>query len=265
MNKDSLGDRMKGYESKGRFLPLLPIIVRVDGKCFSSFTKGLARPYDQRLIDLMVEVTKRLVSETNARIGYTQSDEINLVLYEENLLKELPFGGKKQKLISVLASTASAWFNQLRPEYIPNFKVDIPAVFDCRAFTVPTKEEATNAILWRELDATRNAISMAARARISHKQMQNKNSKELQEMLWQEHGINFNDYPEQFKRGSFIQRKLVLLEPAEMADIPAEYRPTKPIERHHIDYLPMPSFNKVVNRVEVIFDGASPQRNTTPQ
>lgn len=261
MNKDALGDRMKGYESSSRFMRFLPIIARIDGKCFSKFTKGLDRPYDEGLIVLMRSVTAHLVKETNACIGYTQSDEITLVIYSEDPYAELLFGGKIQKMTSILASTATAKFNSLRPKYLPGFKEDIPALFDCRCFHVPNKEEAANNLLWREIDASRNSVLMLASHYLGHKKMMNKSCAELQEILWQEHKINYNDYPDYFKRGSFFRRSLVLLEPGhtDLQDIPEQYRPTKPIERHVIKHLKMPIFRKVTNRVGVIFNGEEPQ------
>jgi tRNA(His) 5'-end guanylyltransferase len=258
MSKDNLGDRIKSYECNARFMPQLPIIIRIDGKCFSRFTNGLERPYDQRFIDLMVETTKFLVQSVNAKIGYTQSDEISLVVYEADPLVELPFGGKKQKLISILASEATAKFNKLRPIYLPDYNLKTVATFDCRAFQVPTTEEAANAILWREQDATKNAVSMAARAYFSHNEIMGKNSGELQEMLWSKCGINFNDYPTCFKRGTFVRRQLKLMKPSEMNYIPEKYRPTTPIKRHVVDVVDMPIFSKVNNRVDVVVNGADP-------
>ncbi len=259
MNKDALGDRMKDYEDKSRFMRYLPIIARIDGKCFSKFTKGLDRPYDEGLIVLMRAVTKHLIEATNACIGYTQSDEITLVIHDDSPHSELPFGGKVQKMTSILASTATAKFNSLRPQYLPGFKEDTLAMFDCRCFQVPNKHEAFNNLLWREFDASRNSVTMLARHYLSHKRMMNKNCSELQEILWQEHNVNYNDYPTYFKRGTFLRRELTLVHPEnmEMQDIPEKYRPTKPIERHVIRPLDM-WLSKVVNGIEVIFDGEEP-------
>lgn len=234
-DRDVFGNRMKSYEDGSRFMRQLPVILRIDGKCFSKFTKGLERPYDKRFSDLMVEVTKYLVDELNAVIGYTQSDEISLILYNADPFSEIIFGGKKQKLVSVPASMASGKFNQLRPKLLPDFKTDYLAIFDCRAFQVPTRTEAANAILWREQDATKNAISMAARAFISHKQMQNLNGKQLQEILWSDHKINFNDYPNGFKRGTFVRK-----------------------EGGYSTTIQMPTFSKVINREAVIFENQTP-------
>lgn len=113
--KDPLGDRMKLYESMeaGRkLMPLLPVVIRLDGKSFSKWTRGLERPYDTRLARVMSYVTRCLVEETDARIGYTQSDEISLVIHSDTLKSEIYFGGKVAKINSVLASLASVRFAQ---------------------------------------------------------------------------------------------------------------------------------------------------------
>jgi hypothetical protein len=163
---DSLGDRIKAYEAAetGRALmPLLPIIGRIDGRCFSAFTRGMDRPYDKLLHACMVETTKRLLKETQATAGYTQSDEITLLWHGDNHQTQTIFGGKPFKMMSVAASLTTSIFVELAREYWPEKIAHGPVSFDCRVFQVPNKDEACNAFLWREKDATKNAISMAAR------------------------------------------------------------------------------------------------------
>lgn len=194
-----IGDRMKEYEAiySMRAMPNCPIMVRIDGKSFHNFTSNLAKPYDANLMTAMDELTKELISFSGAVLGYTQSDEITLVLAKKSREYEPFFNGRVQKLSSVLASFATATF----PKYFQNEgKV---ALFDCRVFSVPTLSEATNCLLWREMDATRNSVQMAARSVYSHKECENKNAPQLQEMLFAK-GINFNDYPSRFKRGAFF-------------------------------------------------------------
>lgn len=168
---DALGDRMKLYEQAeaGRAaLPLLPVCLRLDGRSFSAWTRGLQRPFDPRLSALMIEVTTKLVEETGALVGYTQSDEISLVLYSDDPKSELWFAGKLQKLTSVAASFATAHFNARVPALLPERSGRL-ACFDCRAWTVPSLEEAANVLVWREVDATKNSVSMAAREFYSHR------------------------------------------------------------------------------------------------
>jgi hypothetical protein len=163
--KDSLGDRMKFYEKRYalNFMPTVPVICRIDGRSFHTFTKGLPRPYDERLSKLMIATTKFLVEETNARCGYTQSDEITLAWYAQDFDTEIFFGAKMAKLISVVCSLATAYFNRRLVEFVPE-KMHELAIFDNRAFEVPSTMEAVNHFVWREQDAIRNSIQMAARA-----------------------------------------------------------------------------------------------------
>lgn len=262
--QDDFGDRMKLYEQAEagrRALPLLPLCARIDGRSFSRWTRGLRRPFDEGVSRAMIETTKFLVEETKARIGYTQSDEITLIFKAERLGSEVFFDGKFQKLASVLASLATAKFNSLVPEFVPT-KCGALAVFDARVWTVPNDVEAANVLLWRESDARKNSISMAARAVYSHGQLEGKSSSEKQEMLFQK-GINWNDYPAFFKRGTFVRRRTVLksLEPAIVERIPERFRPAAGtlVERSEVVEIDVPPFARVVNRVEVVFAGAEPR------
>ena len=261
---DSLGDRMKSYEfreTRRQFLPGVPVVARIDGRAFSRFTRGMARPYDSDFMAVMHDVTRALVQETDARIGYTQSDEISLVFENATPDTQLFFDGKVQKMCSVLAAYATARFMPRALALWPERAAATPPHFDCRVFQVPNREEAANCVLWRELDATKNAISMAARAHFSHKRLHAKSGAEMQEMLWQEAGINFNDYAPAFKRGAFFQRRKRLrhFSDAELARIPEPHRPTGPVARTEIAHLEMPRFSQVANRTAVIFDGAPPE------
>src|SRR4051794_34897400 len=137
-----------------------------DSRCFSSFTQSMKQPYDERITRAMVETTNYLVEETHARIGYTQSDEISLVWQQDRYDAEVFFNGKIHKLASVLASLASVKFNHvcLGDDRLRERTQNMMPVFDCRVFQLPNRTEAANAFLWREKDATKNAISMAARS-----------------------------------------------------------------------------------------------------
>ncbi len=209
---DNFGDRMKLYEMSeaGRkLLPLLPVIARLDGRAFHGFVRGLERPYDQRLSHLMIETTKHLVRETNACCGYTQSDEITLAWYEADFASQLLFDGRVSKMTSILAALCSVYFNKRLPDLLPSEYARKMPIFDCRVWCVPNVTEGANAFLWREHDATKNSISMAARHYYSHNQLENKSGPEMQELLWRK-GVNWNDYPVFFKRGTYVQRKNVI-------------------------------------------------------
>ncbi|HUR54719.1 MAG TPA: tRNA(His) guanylyltransferase Thg1 family protein [Gemmataceae bacterium] len=184
---DSLGDRMKTYETAeagSTLMPLLPALARLDGRGFSAFTRGLERPFDKRLSGLMVETTTFLVKETNAVCGYTQSDEISLGWVAPSFDSQIFFAGRVQKMNSVLAALCSVYFNgRLREVMPPEYAARTP-VFDCRVWNVPTLDEAANVLLWRELDAWKNSVAMAARHYYPHEEIQAKSCAEMHELLW---------------------------------------------------------------------------------
>ncbi len=223
----------------------------------------MKRPYDDRLSQLMISTTNYLAQETNACMSYTQSDEISLAWYSTNFDSQIFFDGKIQKMVSVLTSMCTAFFNAWVPKSFPEWSHWPLATFDCRIWNVPNTTEGANVFLWREKDATKNAISMAARSVYDHKELDNKNGSEMQEMLWQK-GINFNNYPTFFKRGTFIQRRTQQKKftTEEIDKLPPKHEarsnPNLMIERPKYITLDMPPFVKVTNRPEVIFEGAEP-------
>ncbi|MFT3708450.1 MAG: tRNA(His) guanylyltransferase Thg1 family protein [Archangium sp.] len=263
---DDLGDRMKEYESAEtgrRLMERLPVCARIDGKNFSRFTRELRRPYDERLSRLMVDTTMHLVEETGAIAGYTQSDEISLLFFAAGDPPAQIFLDRKvQKLTSILASMATARFLSGLSAAIPE-KAGALAMFDARVWAVPSKDEAANTFLWRERDATKNSISMAARTVYSHSQLQDQTGSQMQELLFQK-GINWNDYPSFFKRGTFVQRRLVqrAFSAAELELLPEKHEarrnPGLVVERSDVQVIDMPPFGKVTNRVGVLFDGEAP-------
>ena len=209
---DALGDRMKTYErheTDEKLLPNLPIYVRLDGRGFSKFTKKMVRPYDKRLSDLMQATTEYLVKDFGATIGYVQSDEISLV-FKNDYDSSAIFEGKIQKLVSTLAASATAFFNAYFSSYFEGKTTfafcDRLPTFDCRVFSVPSWDEATNAILWRYLDAIKNSKQMLAQHYFSHKDLQGLNGKVLVDKLKTEKNIIWEDYPEFFKSGVFVKR-----------------------------------------------------------
>ena len=202
MDYPTLGDRMKAYEARGEFhlLPGVPVIARLDGRAFHTFTKNLERPYDKRLSDLMIATAKFMAEQTQADIAYTQSDEITLAWHPIDLGSH--FNGRIVKMASVMASQATAFFNQNNPF---TEQASLCPHFDCRVWNVPNASEAINVLIWRELDATKNSIFSAANSFYSHKELLNKKGDEMQEMLFQK-GVNWNNYPAFFKRGTYIKR-----------------------------------------------------------
>jgi len=211
--KDDLGNRMKEqYENRTRyFLPRRTYtIIRLDGKAFHTFTKGMKRPYDQFLMDLMDKTALSLTALIQGcKMAYTQSDEISLLLTDfETINTDAWFDGNIQKMTSVSASIATANFNILYALYKIQVEektwADIKmAYFDARVFTIPDPTEVENYFVWRQKDAVRNSIAMTAQSLYSHKQLEGKSSSDQQEMI-HDKGQNWNDMPEGFKRGRTI-------------------------------------------------------------
>jgi tRNA(His) guanylyltransferase len=264
--RDDLGDRMKEYElaeAGRRLMGRLPICARIDGKRFSKFTAQLARPYDERLSRLMVDTTRSLVEETGALAGYTQSDEISLLFFSDDPKVQLFLDRRIQKLTSVLASMATAFFNARVPTCLPEKSGDL-ALFDCRVWSVPSTVEAANTFLWRELDATKNSVSMAARSVYPHEALHDRSGSEMQELLFAK-GINWNDYPAFFKRGTFVLRRTVQrrFSIEDLEQLPprhaARENPDLLVTRTEVRAVEMPPFGRVLNRVGVLVDGEEPR------
>jgi len=265
MKYNTLGDWCKWLEknfSPETMIPKLPVIIRLDGNNFHNWTVGLKRPFDEGLTDLMIETTKFLVKETNAKVGYCQSDEITLILYTSDKESSVYNDGKKQKILSKLTGKCVTHFNEMRPRFLPGHEK--LANFDCRIFQTPTLEDATLQILWREIDATKNSVSMLARNYFSHNEVEYINTNDLQDKLFTEKGINWNELDNKFKRGSYIMNKKVSkpFTKEELDSLPemhnARKNPNLVIERNILEIVDMPIFSKISNKVGVIFNSEEP-------
>jgi tRNA(His) 5'-end guanylyltransferase len=219
-----------------------PVAIRIDGKAFHTFTRGFKRPFDEVLVKSMQETTKYLCEHIQGCVlGYTQSDEITLILVDyKHLDSSAWFDYEVQKLCSISASMATMAFNRYfaneyerwhfdhimfpgefgKAEILPgDEKLDAAysraleqgAMFDARVFNIP-REEVTNLVYWRQLDATRNSIQMVGQANFSHKELQNKSCNMIQDMLHEEKGINWNDFPTYLKRGSCVVKHQSLID-----------------------------------------------------
>ena len=248
MKKDDLGTRMKeNYEIRTRqYLPRRTnTIIRLDGKAFHTFTKGYERPFDDQLIDMMNYTTQYLCENVQGVVmGYTQSDEITLVLQDYNkLTSDAWFDGQVQKIVSVSASMATAYFNSLlmqnyfsddgykegisshfdedmTREEVGDMRISIRklinympfdrpmAMFDSRVFTIAEQAEVINNLIWRQQDAVRNSISMVAQSLYSHKELHKKSANEMQEMIFQK-GQNWNDLDAGKKRGRMVVKEQI--------------------------------------------------------
>jgi tRNA(His) guanylyltransferase len=273
-DRDEFGNRMKGYEAveTSRILPPgLPHYARIDGRAFSTFTRSMQRPFDPRMTAAMIATAKHLVGSTGARIGYVQSDEISLVWLDNPPEIEPLFGSKVHKLTSVLASLAAASFqHELRQSFdsvTANTLCEMLPHFDARVFSLPSKAEAANAVLWRTLDARKNAVSMATRAFYPAKAMHGADQAEMLAMLTDK-GIDFEAYPDSFKFGTWLRRAFFdrALSDEQRAAIPEKYRPPvgAVVSRSDVCVVEMPEFAAVRNRAEVIFDGADPITEAKP-
>ena len=212
---DELGKRMKEYYEcipKTKLMRRTPVAIRLDGKAFHTFTRGFQKPFDEVLIKSMQETMKYLCENIQGcALGYTQSDEITLILVDyKNLNTAAWFDYEVQKMCSIAASMATMAFNKFFYDNIPAgtanegiyyIALEKGAMFDARVFNIP-KEEVTNLIYWRQLDATRNSIQMVGQANFSHKELQNKSCNMIQNMLLTERDINWNNLPTHQKRGS---------------------------------------------------------------
>lgn len=226
--RDDLGTRMKTfYEEipKTKLMRRCPVAIRIDGKAFHTFTRGFNKPFDEVLIESMQKTMKYLCENIQGCVlGYTQSDEITLILIDYKKLNSSAwFNYEVQKMCSIAASMATMafnrffmyeyeefnrWVNEGNPTDEDRRLNDIyydamckGAMFDARCFNIP-KEEVTNLIYWRQLDASRNSIQMVGQANFSHKELQNKSCNQIQDMLMEQKGINWNDLPTYQKRGA---------------------------------------------------------------
>lgn len=225
----SLDNRMKNnYENRSKtyLTRRMPVIIRIDGKAFHTLTRGLNRPFDEILHEAMNYTMQYLCKNIQGcKLGYTQSDEITLLLTDyDKLDTDAWFDYAVQKICSISASMATMAFNRKFNELTTNYLksdtyinhyweetvskysktlkgiVERGAMFDARCFNIP-KEEVTNCFIWRQQDATRNAVQMLGQTYFSHKALDNKSISDIQDMLMLEKHINFNDMPTAFKRG----------------------------------------------------------------
>lgn len=228
MDRTSLGDRIKSYENvERRYLPRrAPVIIRTDGKSFHSYTRGFERPFDESFLwcmrMTMLDLCKNIMG---CKLGYHQSDEITLLLTDDDTIDTEPWFGKNlQKIVSVSAAMATYFFNR-HVNTCSTYGLETPegqifssnglheawrdkrmAIFDSRAFTIP-REEVLNAFVYRQQDCTRNSIQMVGYANFSQKELYGKSCNEIQDMLMTQKGINWNDFTTSEKRGTCVIRK----------------------------------------------------------
>lgn len=217
MKGKKLQDRMKEYENVNRnyLMRRQPAIIRIDGKAFHSFTKGFVKPYDDVLIYAMNETAKNLCKNIQGcKMAYVQSDEISLLLTDyDDINTESWFNKNMQKIVSVSASMATLYFNKYFQEKVKELNLENSiynkrintALFDSRVFLLPNSE-VCNYFIWRQQDCTRNSIESVGRTYFTDSELFQKNCNEIQDMLFKEKNINWNDYDVYLKRGRCIAK-----------------------------------------------------------
>lgn len=241
MSNDNLGDRMKAYEAvtQTSLMRRAPVIIRLDGKAFHTFTKGLKHvdpslndtPFSEVMHECMAVTAQALVNNIqNAQVAYSQSDEITILLRDwDKHETEQWFDGNIQKITSISAAIATAHFNSAynlrkalarnhimatdecwlkteskmrQMEYLsePTF-----AMFDARVFNVP-KEDVVNNFIWRQNDAIRNSVQMLARHYFSHKELHGKSNVEVKAMIFAKTGLNWHNIPTWMRHGFCVTR-----------------------------------------------------------
>ena len=217
--KLKIGERMKGYEFQSRtsLLKRTPVIIRLDGKAFHTFTRGLDKPFDLDFVSIMQQTMLELCKSIQGCVlGYTQSDEITLVLVDYQSIDTCAlFDNEVQKLVSVSSSMATLYFNKIVDKFVSDNeysarcweviskwdKKRFKALFDSRAFNLP-KEEVCNNLIWRQQDATRNSINSLAQSLYSQKEINGIKSNDLQNKMLIEKDVNWNNLDTKLKRGS---------------------------------------------------------------
>lgn len=220
--QDDLGKRMKTYYEeipKTKLMRRMPVAIRVDGKAFHTFTRGFRKPFDEVLTRAMQETMRYLCENIQGCVlGYTQSDEITLLLVDyQSLDASAWFDYEVQKMCSIAASMATVAFAKAfqkeaircisatedTSDYQRTLQAAMEkgAMFDARVFNIP-KEEATNLLYWRQLDAIRNSILTFGQAHFGHKQLQGRSCAQIRELLLTEKGIDWEQLPLHLQRGS---------------------------------------------------------------
>lgn len=283
MDTSALAKRMKKYEAvpKNTLMRRTPVIIRVDGRAFHTFTKGFQKPFDDVLVRVMQDTMKYLCENIQGCVlEYTQSDEITLILTDyKKLNSEAWFDYEVQKICSIVASMATLEFNRKFKHYSIMYANSKPegeitsdeitrqfsvyakavnkgAMFDARVFNIP-KEEVTNNIYWRQLDASRNSVQMVGQANFSHRELLNKTCNQIQDMLMTQRGINWNDMGTSYKRGSCCVRNRRIISMSADGTVTCEIRNPKESETAWIIDNEIPIFKGEGRRYidELIFIG----------
>ena len=221
--KDKLGTRMKAYEAVPKnYLTIgTPKIIRLDMRAGHTFCRKFNRPFDEVFSQSMIYATKVLCEKISGVVmGYTESDEISLVINDSNIKggNDCFFNGNVEKMVSISSSICTLAFNKKYCELVDAMTDDDnktvyeeklwTAQFDSRVFCLPNVMEVHNYVLWRQQDATKNSVRMVGYANFSTKELDKKNTSEVQDMLMLQKGINWNNFPSKFKRGCVVLKEV---------------------------------------------------------
>jgi tRNA(His) guanylyltransferase len=260
MKNDEFGDRMKAYEAieaQRRLDPFKPICARIDGRRFSKFTAGFKKPFDSDLTRAMQETCRRLVEETDARIGYVQSDEISLIWLTRDEQGSLLFDARAQKLASVAAALATSFFTFALIQKHQDLLAERTPVFDARVWQVPDKTEAANTILWRVQDAKKNSVSAACRSIARPSEMKGLDQTAMRKLML-DRGLDYDAAIQPVEKfGTLFQRRKEMrkLDDETWDKIPLSHRPeARIVSRSRVVNLEPVYFGDVENRTQVIFD-----------
>ncbi|HET8686731.1 MAG TPA: tRNA(His) guanylyltransferase Thg1 family protein [Methanosarcina sp.] len=263
---ESMGNFHKGLESGApAFLPYgLPFVVRLDGRAFHTFTKGLPQPYSHTFSNFMDHITMYLIECTNALTGYVQSDEISLVYKNDQPDGESApfFGGRTTKILTVLAGMASGYANKILPDFLPD-KIEYVPVFDARLSLYASEDDAADNLVWRQQDCIRNSISRMAQCYFSQKELDKVSIYKQLTMLdkLNQYEANWFTSSMQFRGGRLYQRVKVLktLSEQELANIPEQHRPTDPVMRSIVTQTNLYHFlTQTENLTDFLFRKAKP-------
>lgn len=266
-NRWTLDDRMKEYEAvttNRMLMSRVPVYARIDGRCFHSFCRGLEKPFDQAFVEVMQKVCAYIVEETNAALGYVESDELSFVWTEAS---KVPFETRLFKLESTLAGMATSAFTLFGLKTKLKDKIErMMPHFDCRVCNLPNLDEAANMILFREQDCLKNSITMVALSRYSHNMLQGKNSVDKIRMLADVGIIYEHDIAEHLRLGSYYRRELYekALSDEELARVPEKQRKLDEngkmvVTRSHVVQFRLGSpLHSIKNKADVLFNAAAP-------
>lgn len=219
--------KQEEIETSRKFNCKKPIYARLDGRAFKSFTKSFERPFDINFRQLMVDVTKSLVEETGASLGYTQSDEISLLWYaDEEINNKIFFNGRIQKMVSNLSSIATSYFVMQAIKFWPELCLKRPPTFDCRVIEANDIDNAIDMFRLREIDGIKNSIFTFARFYFTDKELKGKKQKDQLKML-NEIGQSWNLLSNLFKYGKYVikEKRFEKISDDILSKIPEKHKP----------------------------------------